>query len=502
MLSVKEADGNSLLLEIASPESEEWAGVDLSGIEIENGKFVFDKILVNAFPGEKEHFTEVSPADIAAGQIKIELPEGYSRYEISAYTSHLRPCYAAYGSLSYKPDYLERGFMLLGTDGTTDNTVVGMLSMKTDGDTVMIDRALTFDGMFHKPRKLYYSGSYIDSYGEALWILGEEESWKISAADATDCPALQPLGTFSSLIPYGTINSPVHVDDDEQAVDIFPKRAPGGGNLYRSVSLAITDKACYGPEMTISGKGFFFQPVNRMANTPDSPLFNFYPSFFYNGSLTYMSWTSTPFYIYDTDNDRFVKITVTGLNGTHCQVLPDNSFAAWRWDCKSENRSLVYGQNTATPDKGYSYFIMRSTADDNVFDIYSLHIPSSYTQNKEKFAVDLSLAKDFDKASMYTFIGCRRAVFYSVGSVLHQYDFEKGLHTAMDLGAEITMIKPEYYSVNRQDDLMVATWDSSASQGSFMKLRIGSDPAKVEMNIRNDFDNAKYLEKWTTRIKI
>ena len=79
----------------------------------------------------------------------------------------------------------------------------------------------------------------------------------------------------------------------------------------------------------------------------------------------------------------------------------------------------------------------------------------------------------------------------------------------MDLGEEITMIKPEIYSARRHNDLMVATWDASAGQGHFMKLEIGENPNTVEMAIRNDFldedgieDPSKYLEKWPTRLKI
>lgn len=415
-----------------------------------------------------------------------------------------------YTNVSVKSSF-GRGFMLLGTNGEDDLIKMDMLAMPASGDTAIVENAFTNNGSMHKPRMIYDSGSYFSYELDVVWLFGEDGDWRLASKESADNNEFDVLESFGDRADneYDIYN--------ERCVDLYPKRAPGGSNIFRNTSIAMTEKCCYGPVMSLYAYNRYTQPVNRMANSSASPLFSFYPKTFYNGSLTSMTWSGTPFVIYDTDNDKFVKINVTGLNGTHCVDLTDYSYVDWRWDCRSEDRKLVYGETTSTPGKGYNYFVMKSTIDDSKYWIYSLQIASAYAQTKEIFpqkvngvapAVDLSLAKDFDKATLYSFIGCRRAVFYAVGSVLHQYDFERGYHMQMDMGAEITMIKPEFYSKNRHNCLMVATWDASEKKGEFMNLKIGDNPNKLEMEIRNDVvdvrDNplTEYLERWSTRLKI
>ena len=391
-----------------------------------------------------------------------------------------------------------RGFMLVGTDGKDDLAMIDMLAMPATGDTAYVENALTNDGSLHNPKSIFYTGSSYANYQDYMWLFCEKGSAKLNSFTA-DGPEFDILGTFASLgiadNEYGHVN--------ENIIGQFPVRAPGGTNMARTV-ICMTDNCVYGPKSAY-GEVYYAEPCNRMAASTTSPLFKFYPMVFYNGASTYIAANSTPFYLYDTEHDKFVKINADFLGASNCTDLIDYSTDNWRFDCKSLGRTLVYGQNTSTPGMGYSYFVMKDVTKNDVFEIYSLYMP----RTKESFPIDLSKAKDFDKASLYSFIGCRRAVFYAVGSVLHQYDFERNLYTSMDLGEEITMIKPEIYSARRHNDLMVATWDASAGQGHFMKLEIGENPNTVEMAIRNDFldedgieDPSKYLEKWPTRLKI
>ena len=398
-----------------------------------------------------------------------------------------------------------RGFMLLGTDGSDDLAYIDMVSMPAAGDTVVVENALTNDGSIRKPKSLMYTGYYINSNGEYMWLFGEDNSWKLNSIHTADVPEFSVFGTFASL----GIADNEYGYDNETAVDIFPRRAPGGNNLTRSTLGFITKDCLYGPTSANFGE-YFGTPANRLENSLTSPLFHIYPKAFYNGSLTYISYSSTPFIVYNSDEDRFLKINLANyLNGTNCTELIDYSYAGWRWDCRSEDRKLVYGENTSTASTGCC-FVMKSTVQDNAYDIYTVQITSAYSQTKEKFPVDLSIAKDFEKAERYCFIGCRRAVFYSVGTVLHQYDFERKLHLEMDLGAEITMIKPDFYSRNRHNDLMVATWDAKQKEGTLMKYVIGDNPNSIDMTLRNDIQDAenpnpehdRYVDKWTSRLKI
>lgn len=425
-------------------------------------------------------------------------------------------------TLSVKSSFA-RGFMLLGTDGDDDLIQMDMLAMPAAGDTAIVENAFVNNGSLRKPRKIFDTGAYqITPECDFVWLFAEDDSWQLSPKQTEDNKEFDVMGTFASL-DLGDNEYEIY---NERCVGLFPKRAASAynvamANLFRSTSLAMTEKCCYGPVMSTYSKNHYTAAVNRMANNPSSPLFNFYPEAFYNGSLTSMMWISTPFIIYDTDHDKFVIIQVTGLNGTHCADLPNLSYnPAWQWDCRNEGRKLVYGEVTSTPGRGYSCFVIKSIDNDTDYWIYSLQIASAATQTREIFPgkpsdyapappIDLALVKDFDKAEKYAFIGCRRAVFYSVGSVLHQYDFERGYHMEMDMGAQITMIKADPYSIlGRHNNLMVATWDDAAKQGEFMNLKIGDNPNSLSMEIRNDVadihDNplTEYVEKWPTRLKI
>lgn len=401
-----------------------------------------------------------------------------------------------------------RGFMLLGTNGEDDLAKIDMLSMPSSGDTVMVQDALKNDGLMRNPREIYYTGQRTSRENDYMWIFCGNGSWKLNSIHDDDYEEFDVLGTFASLDiadnDYG-IN-----EDEEECIAIYPHRSSTGAAL--SASQAFLTKDCiYGP-VSVYGTPYVGKPCNRMANSTASPLFKFYPKLFYNTSVYRVSVTSTPIYVYNTDDDVFLMIQSQDyLNATNCTSFASKYGDAFDLDCRNDDRTLVWGDNTSTPGSPYPHFVMKSVNVPGSWDIYCIKGTSTYfAPVKEKFPVDLSIAKDFDKAELYSFIGCRRAIFYSVGSVLHQFDFQRNLHMEMDLGAPITMIKADYYSKGgRQDDLMVATWDQNAKQGMFMKLEIGDNPNFLSMELRNDFDDiveiedpSKYTEKWPTRLKV
>lgn len=401
-----------------------------------------------------------------------------------------------------------RGFMLLGTNGDDDVALIDMLSMPSSGDTVMVENALKNDGMMRKPKEIYFTGTRTGRDNDYMWLFCEDHSWKLNSIHDDDYAEFDVLGNFASLDiadnDYG-IN-----EDEEECVGIYPHRSATGMCLS-AVQGFLTKDCIYGPA-SVYGTPYFGVPCNRMANSTSSPLFKFYPKLFHNTNVYSMRVTSTPIYVYNTDDDVFVMISSGDyLNATHCTTFGSKFGDAFDLNCRNDDRTLVWGDNTSTPGSAHPHFVMKSVRQPGIWEIYCLKGTSVYiAPTKEKFTVDLSVARDFDKAEFYSFIGCRRAIFYSVGNILHQYDFQRNLHMEMDMEAPITMVKADYYSVGgRHDNLMVATWDQNAKQGMFMKLEIGSNPNFLSMEIRNDFDDmveiedpSKYTEKWPTRLKI
>lgn len=400
-----------------------------------------------------------------------------------------------------------RGFMILGTEDGSDIARMDMLSMPASGDTIMIEDALTNDGDIRKPTGIFYSGAApmpSMSYREQLWIFGENDSWKLNSDPTNGKEEFEPLGTFASLTladnAYGYVNEHLLAAGTCR----IPGQTAGQGTMYY-----ITENCVYGPQ-GFYGTPYFGAPVNRMtSNSPSTPLFKFYPKVFHTMNAYSFNAYSMHCFLYDADEDIFVRINTGFSAAEYCTYLVQNG-REWNWDCRAEYMKLVYGDNTSTPGKGDCIFLMKNTRN-NTFAVYTLQPASSAysnTHTKFKFDVDPAVAVDLDKAEHYSFIGCRRSIFYSVGSMLHQYDFERNLHQQMDLGDAITMIKPDMYSSsNRHNDIMVATW-SDANKGTFLKLKIGDNPNNLAMDIRNDVTDAnnvaipEYIEKWPTRLKV
>ncbi|MFR1240966.1 MAG: hypothetical protein ACLSDJ_07495, partial [Butyricimonas faecihominis] len=160
---------------------------------------------------------------------------------------------------------------------------------------------------------------------------------------------------------------------------------------------------------------------------------------------------------------------------------------------------MVYGENTFNTDggstDGNSFALLKDGVGE--FYIYKFYVSSSVAK-RDSYTVVRSVATDFDKADFYAFSSRRTVIFYTVGSRLYAYDYNKGnekCYLLEDFGEDqITMLKCDTQIEPSANPIYLATYNDTDG-GSLRKYDQGMDPNKVEVNpVSNAY--------WTGLIKI
>lgn len=380
-----------------------------------------------------------------------------------------------------------RGFLVLG-DLEDGDVGLDMIAMPVGKDTTMIEDV--FDnsekGIKAPAERLIFAGQRAgDEVGkQALWMTTGTNSFRMS--NQTNIDVLGEASTFGFIETLEEHKEPIRV------MDMFPRQTNMNRSaLYRGY---ITEDQVYFKGITMAE--FFTIPVNRYSATSKT-YFKPYPLAFYYGI------SSTAYncvLLYDMDNDKFAKINGTST-ASYCYELTDQVTDPFPWDQSKVKRTIVYGENSASGNNGSSFAIMKNKEGDSQYYIYKWDATSSMFNQRivtkgDCFTIDMSKAKDIDKAKLFAFASNQSRLLYAVGKKLYVYDYgRESLELyEKDLDAEITYMETEYASRRMKNEFFVATY-SPASKGTIYKMEIGDDPNKIEITERP-------RETWGTRLKV
>ncbi|MDR2413391.1 MAG: hypothetical protein LBD64_00195 [Odoribacteraceae bacterium] len=171
---------------------------------------------------------------------------------------------------------------------------------------------------------------------------------------------------------------------------------------------------------------------------------------------------------YDNRNTRFLFSTMYGGTALSFTAKGD-AFAFDNVGKKMIYMALGYGSNNYT-----GYCIMRNEPDDAERYIYPVDASvSAYTSYTALPVLDISGCTDIANATAFAFAQTGPIVFYSVGSKIHQVNYDwstatvSGSTEVWDFGGAevITMLKRYSTSV-----YLVATWNASANEGKIYAL--------------------------------
>lgn len=379
--------------------------------------------------------------------------------------------------LSVKTAY-SKGFLVLGEVPAEGKLGMDMLTMPAGRDTTMVEDV--FDNTklnLQKPDQLLFSGSHYRPEIQTLYMLADDRGYNL-----TNGSEFNLIAEFNDM---AIIELDMKHEKPMKLRDVFPHQ----GTRVRSGSnrgFITDDVVAFGA--IISGQ-YFTQPVNRYSAS-SSVLFKPFPWVFCYGAYS----TTTYQMIYDLDADQFAKLPASYTY--YCTVPKDYTGDPWMFNAKSENRTIVYGENGYEGTKGYCYAIMKDKTGDTRYIYRWLVGTSAYAAITKSplYTVDTSLAVDFDKASHYMFSSNRTSVLYSVGNRLYQYDYARGLVTYKDFDGEITCLEAEYCSKGSISEFFVCTWSDSA-KGMIYKMNVPNDPNKVEFEMLPG-------QQWPTRLRV
>lgn len=369
-----------------------------------------------------------------------------------------------------------KGFLVLGNIDGNGRVALDMLTMPPQRDTVMVEDAFDASALnLQNAENLFFTGQTTTAALQTLWLNADGQSYKLSSGKEFDV-----LGLFNSLeiietnVPH---KSPMVVRDMFPRQNIRATRTSNGGY--------VTD------DMIVFGSlyqgDYYVQPANRYSAT-STEYFKPYPMVFCNAT----TFRPTIFVGYDMDENCFVKLPSNAYGTMMCTRFTDSSTNPWKFNAGTEGRSLVYGENSYD---GFCHCLM--TDQSGKFFISNFKIPDytfqAYTQDP-LYTVDPDVATDFDKATSYMFSGTRKAILYTVGKRLYQYDYSYNKIDHIDFDDEITYLEAEFCSTGSPSQFFVATY-GDAAKGIIYKMSIGKDPNTLTF---------EFLEgqKWETRLKV
>lgn len=356
------------------------------------------------------------------------------------------------------------GFLVLGekSDGSAKMDLVAMIART---DTILIEDVFSDPNIKNPENLLFIGPSRYGSY-QNLWLTTSDNVYSLT--NGSYYKVLENNTFDSKLLTSFDIKRPARV------LDMFPRQdasspTPCRGGSYRGY---ITDDAIFETSM-MSNDQIFGNPINRYDGL-STELFTPYSLAFVKSG--YMSSFSLNAIFYDMDNRRFVGPNSSSPGSVaYCNKLQDTSDTPFKWDQSGTTRQIVYGQNG---NNGYSYALFKD--DDNRWYVYRFSVTSVSSPRKDSaYEIDLSLAKDFDKASIYAFSSDETEVLYAVGSQLWGYDFERKKAVMLkDYQDEIIYLTQDVSSTSRKYDFIIATY-SGDYKSKLSKFYLIPDPDNI-----------------------
>lgn len=360
-----------------------------------------------------------------------------------------------------------RGILLIG-EGPDGQVEVQMLSM-SDEKTVFCPDVLKNSGLppLYGPVRVLHTGNSSVDGNIKLWVMTTTGAYQLDRMSMRGSEA----GHFSSQV-FTTFP----VDEELTPVDIVPhiKNTDGstGGPAYRAVVCSNGYVFC--ASLSAMGGDFFTDPLNR-ESIQSKQLVKASPYLFY----ALKNWNGCVWY--DSDNNRFMRIT---YNGSRVSPLADAGGDVFPWQQKETGRTLLYGENTMNVDggasNGNSFALMRDAAG-NAY-IYKFYVGSS-VQKIGFFRVQ-PCAVEFNAARLYAFSSLRTVLLYVVDHMLYAYDYNEGNEKCIplsDLGSdEITMLKFDTQIEPEKNALYIATYNPQ-TKGVLRKFYLGTNPDKIEL---------------------
>lgn len=353
---------------------------------------------------------------------------------------------------------------ILATEDKEGYAQMDMIGMPTGKDTVILKNLLADSEMpkVKGAKFAVHTGGISSKNAIKLWLIGDDGAYYADPITFLS----GPNNNIKSYI-YSAMQRPA----DFRLSHIGPNTNDGTGNSGR---ILRCNNGWIFRTTLIEGEAYG-NPLNYI---PEESLtrFNTAPYLIY--SAVYYSFS---FMIYDTDNERFVKVDG---EGDFCVGLEDGEASpVFPWNNKEVGRTLKYVENTKNTDggstNGNSFAIMQQKSGDLCW-IYKFY---PFTVKKIGGYDVKPIATDFATASMYAFSSSRTVLFYAKGSKLYAYDYNPGNEKKyeFDLGGdEITMLKFDIQSKdnNSNNNLYIATYNS-ATGGTLTKYMLGTDPDNV-----------------------
>ena len=379
---------------------------------------------------------------------------------------------------------ISKGFMLLGDNMEEGIMGLDMIVMPAGRDTTVAENIYdNAETRFKGADKILYQGARGGQVAkESIWMCTEDGSFRMDHHPGV-------FSVISEVNDYHMIETE-YEHKTMRVKDVFPHQFNYYGRnwccSYSYRGYMVEDMIVFGSTMTAE---YYATPCNRTsANATE--LFNFYPFIFYNEASN-NGYTNT-YVIYNTDANCFMKTSWNLTRASHCvRIANDYPNDKFPWDQTGTGRTMVWAGN-GLDTGGHSYALMKDT-EGNYFLYKFVAGPYAFTK-RDCFNIDLSVAQNFEDASLYMVSATGSIMLYAYGSQLHMYNYAYKTHEVYDMGAEITCLEAEFVSSQSRTAFMVATY-SDSEKGTVRKCDVGTNPNKLEMKERPG-------EVWKTRLRV
>lgn len=384
---------------------------------------------------------------------------------------------------------LSTGLLLIGTDDNS-NAEAEFISMVKD--TVVFHNMLSKSGLptLRDPVSFAMVGGRSDTNVNVirLWVLTKSGSYYLDRNTMAGSTSRK----FANICITNEINR-----DAITPIVVMPQVKDRAGNAGSSSTFTAitycraaitTDGDIFTTHSLINGGDYYGNPINRLT-TNYSKRFKAAPCFWYP-IINY--GISASFMWFDTENQRFLLYSSFAYD--YSATMTDGATDIFSWNLASQNRTLVYGENTRNTDNGSangnSFAIVKDNAGQHY--IYKFYANGTAPVKRDLYTVS-PIATDFDKASFYAFSSKRPVIFYSVGNKLYAYDYNKGLEKSYQFPElstdEITMLKFDTQIDGGTNALYVATYNAT-TKGRLRRYIVGSNPNYVDITPvdRSDWD--------------
>lgn len=382
-----------------------------------------------------------------------------------------------------------RGFYVFGDkdDGTCG---IDFISMMEGRDTTVIAGLLDNTQGIRNAEKLVFMGHSYSTDFEALWAVTKDNSYALnSSANETRITFNTGKSLENMIFPSIEGTTKPYV-----VRGLFPKPYGKANDcMSGSFRCLLTDKDAFWCSQMPMGESYG-NPFNCYS-AGSNDLVQLSPYVFYPATGGYVSTLA----FYDKTNHKFVRVNGASYGVTN---LADYSFSSDLPFSADQTkytpaRDLVYGENANT---GYSYALMND-ADGNFF-VYVFRIvryTATGMQRSSARQVDLSVAKDFAKASHYTFYSSQPIILYAVNKDLWAYNYNTNKAKKLNsFEGKITYLAMDFDSDDNPDDVIVATY-SPTEKGFVYKYEMKDDPNEVSF-AEKQYKTGSY--PWKTSLKV